>query len=48
MKQRNMTWTEMNRKQYKAANKLAKRAVVRARYQAYKDLYSSLESADSV
>ena len=45
-KQRDMTWTELSREEYKTANKLAKRAVARARHEAYKDLYFSLESGD--
>ena len=43
-----MTWTELSREEYKTANKLAKRAVARARHEAYKNLHSSLESADGV
>ena len=47
-KQRDMTWTELSREEYKAAHKLAKRAVARVRHEAHKDLYSSLESADGI
>ena len=46
-KQRDMTWIKLSRV-YKAANNLAKRAVARASHEAYKDLYSNLESADGV
>ena len=38
----------MSREEYKAAGKLAKRAVARTRHGAYKDLYSIPESADGV